>query len=100
MLRITLHDRPDSQTIKLEGKLAGLWIEELNRTWRAAAASLGSRELLCDLRGVTFVDRCGIQLLREIRQKNNATFLADSPLTKYFAEEAMKCSGNDAKQGV
>jgi hypothetical protein len=39
-----------------------------------------------DLRGVTFVDARGTEMLREIQQASGAEVLADSPLTKYFAE--------------
>jgi len=39
---------------------------------------------------VSFVDASGNKLLREIYQKNSARFLADTPLTQYFAETAMQ----------
>ena len=100
MLRITVHEDAKGQTIQLEGKIVGPWVEELNRAWHSLAPSLGSKKLQLDLRGVTFVDAKGRQLLHEIYQKTNASFLADSPLTQYFAEDAMRQSPKNGEEGV
>lgn len=100
MLRITVHESSKAQTVQLEGKIAGPWVEEFSRTWRSLAPSLGSKELHLDLRGVTFVDAKGRQLLREIYQKTGASFLADSPLTQYFAEDARQESRKGGEEGV
>ena len=99
MLRITIHDGA-RQTIQLEGKIAGPWVEEFSRTWHVLETSLGSKPLQLDLRGVMFVDTNGRQLLREIYQKANASFLADSPLTRYFADEAMQKSPKNGEEGA
>jgi hypothetical protein len=100
MLRITIHETAKGQTIKLEGKIAGPWVEEFNRAWHSLAPSLGSRVLHLDLCGVAFIDANGRQLLREIYQKTDACFLADSPLTQYFADDARRRSPKDRKGGV
>jgi ABC-type transporter Mla MlaB component len=63
MLRITVHDAPDQLGLKLEGKLAGVWVAELEDCWRAAALSLGDRPLCVDLTGVEGVDAAGMYLL-------------------------------------
>jgi anti-anti-sigma regulatory factor len=90
MLKITVHEDQRMHTIKLDGRIGGPWVEELERTSAALAASLGSKKLLLDLRDVTFADGNGRKLLREIYQETHAAFLTDSPLTKYFADEAMQ----------
>jgi hypothetical protein len=90
MLRITIEDHRNAQTIKLEGKIIGAWVEELQRTWADLAPSLGSKKLQLDLRGVAFADDKGRKLLREIFQETHAGFLTNSPLTKYFADDAMQ----------
>jgi hypothetical protein len=41
-----------------------------------------------DIRGVTFADQKGSQILREIVQATRAEIVADSPLTQYFAKLA------------
>lgn len=100
MLRITVQDSDKSQTIKLEGKIVGPWVEEFRRTCHSLVPSLGTKELRLDLRDVAFVDVKGKELLRKIYQITNAHFLADSPLTKYFVEDAMRESQENRKEGV
>ena len=100
MLRITIHEGAKTQTIQLEGKIAGPWVEEFNRTWHSLAPSLGSKQLHLDLRGVAWVDAKGRQLLRDIYQKTNASFLANSPLMQYFADDAMRQSPKNGEEGV
>jgi anti-anti-sigma regulatory factor len=103
MLRITIHDEPKVQTMQLEGKIVGPWVDELRRTWRDAASSRGSKKLNLDLRDVAFVDDNGKRLLRDIYQQTNASFIANSPLSRYFAQEAMysnhKNSNHDTQGG-
>ena len=98
MLKITVQEDRWTHTIKLEGKIGGPWVEELERTWTSLAPSLGWKKLQLDLRGVAFADDKGRKLLREIYHKTHAGFLTDSPLTKYFADDAMQ-SRNQRHEG-
>lgn len=81
-------------TLKLEGRLAGAWIPECVHAWQSLAPSLGPKQLWLDLRGLTFVDRNGAELLAEIYRKHRAQFLTNTPLTKYFAEQAVRASSD------
>jgi anti-anti-sigma regulatory factor len=83
-------------TLKIEGKLAGLKVPELHRVWQALASTLGSRRLSVDLRGVTFVDSIGKRELAEIHTETGAEFLADTQLTKYFADQAQQYMHTDS----
>jgi hypothetical protein len=96
MLRITIHDEPKVQTMQLEGKIVGPWVDELRRTWCDAASSRGSKKLNLDLRDVAFVDDKGKRLLRDIYQQTNASFIANSPLSRYFAQDAMHSNHEDS----
>jgi anti-anti-sigma regulatory factor len=88
-MKVTINQTDgDAVTLKIEGKLSGLRVPELQRAWEELAPSLGERALLVDLRGVLHVDRSGCNLLADIHEKTGAEFLADTPLTKYFAEQA------------
>ncbi len=87
-MKITIHDEPQTSTLKLEGRLAGPLVGELDRAWRPLAASLGSKKLLVDLCGITHIDLNGRQVLADIHRGTGAEFVADTPMTKYFAEEA------------
>ncbi len=77
-------------TLKLEGRVIGPWVKEFEVAWRSLAASLGQRKLLVDLAGVTYMDSEARDLLAEIHSETGAEFLADTPMTKYFAEQARR----------
>ena len=65
MLRITRHTGAGSaQTIQLEGKLLGPWLDEVREACAGAMARSGRTRL--DLAAVTFVDTAGVALLREL----------------------------------
>jgi anti-anti-sigma regulatory factor len=94
IMRITIQEEaPKSITLKIEGRVTGATVPELNRAWQDLATSLGTRKLSVDLRGVTFIDTAGRTVLAEIHSKTNADFLADTPMTKYFADEAKRSIG-------
>ena len=63
MLRITLDENSESVTLRLEGKLIGLWVEEVEQCWRKVFDTVGPRTVLVDLSAVDFVDRAGRLLL-------------------------------------
>lgn len=85
--------------LKLEGRLEGPYVGELDRAWRSLASSLGSKNLLVDLCGVLYVDAAGKRLLVEIHSKSGAEFFGNSALTKYLAEEAMHRNHANGEQG-
>ena len=97
MLRITIEDGDGEQTIRLEGKIVGLWAEEFGRVWESLASAVGTRRLQVDLRSVAFIDGRGRQLLRDIYRQTSATFLTNSPLMRHFAEEAMQEPAKNGK---
>jgi anti-anti-sigma regulatory factor len=63
MLRITSHEKQDSLTFQLEGKLAGPWVEELEKCWRDTQAGGDGRRVRFDLTGLTFIDAAGKEFL-------------------------------------
>jgi len=90
MLKISVNQRADLVIVKLEGKLAGLWVPELERVWCSLLTALKSTEISLDLRDLNFVDKDGRTLLRRIHAQSGATFVADTPLTRYYADEASR----------
>lgn len=91
MLRVTINqDQGESVTLKIEGKLAGNRVSELGRAWQALEGSLLSKRLVVDLRGLTFADTDGRKALADIHSRTKAEFLADTPLTKHYAELAQQ----------
>jgi hypothetical protein len=88
MLKITVMDDSKTTRIKVEGRLAGPYVQELDRTWRGLAPSLITKALCVDLSDMTGVDEEGKQLLAEIYRQNHAEFIARSVLAEYYAEQA------------
>lgn len=61
MLKITVQKDASPITLKLEGRIAGQWVDELERAWLAEADR--NKSMKIDLSGVTFVDEEGKKLL-------------------------------------
>jgi anti-anti-sigma regulatory factor len=66
MLKITLHDSAGEFRLKLEGRLSGLWVQELEQCWKTASSTTRGRKTVVDLGEVDFVDRSGQNLLSEM----------------------------------
>jgi hypothetical protein len=65
VLRIAAAARPGSvATLRLEGRVIGPWVDELRRACQRALVT-GS-QLSLDLHDVAFVDRAGLELLRNL----------------------------------
>ena len=64
VMRIQKHEDGDLVTFRIEGRLAGVWVRELEECWHAAVAEHAIRNCSVDLTGVTFVDQAGWYLLK------------------------------------
>jgi hypothetical protein len=85
MLKVTTLNQNQTLTLKLEGKLAGPWVQEVSRVWFDAAPS-PRKGCVVDLRSVTFVDRLGQALLAKM-SRQGAEFIAEDCLTRNIVEE-------------
>jgi ABC-type transporter Mla MlaB component len=63
MLRITTEESYSLTTFRLEGKLKGDWVQELERCWTDARALWPETQFSIDLDNVEFVDESGSALL-------------------------------------
>jgi anti-anti-sigma factor len=74
MLRITLDSAKSNghHVLKLEGELAGKWVEELRRTCDGVLHD-GTTSLLLDLKEVTFIDLNGVALFRRLWDRVSVT---------------------------
>ena len=88
MLKITVHPEGQSTTLLLEGRLAGPWVEELDRCWRQISTDQEAR-VVVDLHNVTFVDAAGKGMLRQMR-KHGAELRASGCLMRCIVEEIAK----------
>ena len=73
--------------MRLEGRIAGPWANELDRVWVETALRLESRKLVIDLHNVTYADANGKQVLRDIYAQTHADLIASTPWTQFLAEE-------------
>jgi hypothetical protein len=88
MLRITVHDNSRSHTFRLEGRLAGPWVRELEGCWQGLA-SQRKPVLRFDLTGVTFIDVAGKEFLTAMHRLG-AEFVAADCMTKAIVAEITK----------
>ena len=86
MLRITTRDDPGTLTFRLEGRLAGPWVRELEQCWRGAQASQGEPILRVDLTEVTSLDAAGRACLAALHRQG-AEFVAADCLMKAVVDE-------------
>ena len=86
MLRITTQDNPRTLVFRLEGRLEGPWVAELEKCWRGMKAHADRPTLRVDLTGVTFVDAAGKAQLAAMHREG-AEFVADDCLTKAIVAE-------------
>ena len=93
MLRITIMEEHDVATIRLEGKLVGPWVEELERCWNTAMAGWRNTQLLVDLNMVTFVDASGRALLTKMHNAG-AKLMGRGILTTYILEQIGHCQAD------
>ena len=67
MLRVTRIETPNSTTLKLEGKLAGPWVDAVRECW----TELVEQKVRVDvgLEGLSFVDASGTTLLLDVERQ-------------------------------
>ena len=86
MLRITIQESAQASTFKLEGKLTGPWVRELEQAWAASNGAVPDRTLTVDLADVTFIDCAGKSLLARMHE-SGATLIAHSPMNRSIVDE-------------
>ncbi len=88
MLRISVQNEPKRTVLKLDGRLTGPWVAELERCWQFATSTTAAKQkpLVVDLNEVSFVDARGRVLLR-IMFLQGAELVGEGPLTGSIVEE-------------
>ncbi len=69
MLRITITKANERTTLRLEGKLTGPWVGELERAWTNSQAEAQGAPYVVDLSEMTFVDAEGQKLLAQMHRQ-------------------------------
>ena len=86
MLRITNTTRPEGVMVVLEGRLAGPWVDELARCWKALTTTQDARSICVQLDGLTFIDVTGKAVLRAMHEEG-AALAASGCMTRAILEE-------------
>jgi hypothetical protein len=93
MLKITTDTNLGTATLKLEGKLAGPWVPELERIWQASLTDPTCKSIVVDLCGVTFIDAKARELLTRVYCRG-ARFKTSGFMAKSIMEEIkQECDG-------
>ena len=66
MMRITRQQDGETITLKIEGCLAGEWVDEMKRCWDEVKTDVRQRAIRIDLTDVTFIDATGRELLAQM----------------------------------
>ena len=86
MLKITTLTNAESTDLRLEGRLAGLWVQEMERCWDSTVSTTTDHSLTVDLSSVTYVDSDGKDLLKKIHRQG-AKLVASGCLTSCIVNE-------------
>jgi len=86
VLRITRVEQGATLHLRIEGKLAGAWVTELEQAWRESAARSPHQGLVVDLTATEFVDLAGKYLLALMHQKG-VKLAAGTPYMNALIEE-------------
>jgi anti-anti-sigma factor len=93
MLRVTTTNQDQTIILKIEGKLAGPWVQEVSKVWVDAAQSPRCGYVV-DLRSVTFIDSRGQALLATMSQ-HGAQLIAADCLTRNIVDEIKRGSSSN-----
>lgn len=89
MLRITLIAETDeTATLKLEGRIAGEWVSEVQRECEMWLTQ--GRKTVLDLSGVVFVDEQGIEKLKALK-RNGVNVIGSSLFLSRLLEKDPEC---------
>ena len=88
MLRVTVNTAPECVTLKLEGKLAGALVHEVEACLERVLAGESMPEVRLDLIGVTMIDQAGKAFLAAAHARG-ARFIASGCLMRAIVAELM-----------
>jgi len=86
VLRITIDETSTEKRWILQGRLVGLWVSELRRTWKNTHRPKNNQPCVVDLNDVTFIDEKGVRLLRAM-SKQGAQFVATGLYIKHVVQQ-------------
>jgi outer membrane protein len=98
MFRVTVKKQESIDVWELEGKLAGEWVKELARCWKARSGEQGGGAIQVNLKEVTYIDPAGKQLLAEMYAQG-ADLKGCGCMTRAIVEEIARAARSLGLQG-
>lgn len=90
MLRITVvESSANAITLRVEGRIAGPWLEELRRTCEAHRGT-NSAKLNLELEDIGFVDEAGVTYLKELKAQGVGLIRVSPFLTELFKSDSSR----------
>ena len=86
MLRITETAERWILTLRLDGRLAGPWVDQLEQCWRRSRNGERRENARVDLTGVTYINAAGKALLARMHREG-VQFIAADCMTTAVVEE-------------
>src|SRR5277367_3090366 len=86
MLKINFSETLTEEKWILAGRLSGAWVRELRASWKKNHQTDKKRECILDLNDVTFIDKTGEGLLRELRDEG-AQFISGGCYVRHIVEQ-------------
>jgi anti-anti-sigma regulatory factor len=86
VLKITRTETPGEERWILQGRLVGLWVSELRRSWKKTHRADDKRRCVVDLNEVTFIDKKGEAILRTM-SKQGVQLIATGIYIKHLLQE-------------
>jgi anti-anti-sigma regulatory factor len=88
MFKIETIEYTSEIVLRLHGRLAGAWVDELESQWRRTTALAGKRRLAVDLTEVTGIDGAARYLLQLMRVRNVSLIGATIAIRASLDDEA------------
>ena len=85
MLRVITDRQGDSYRFDLHGVVGGEWVPLLEQHWRSLMTAVPAAKVTLVLSNVTFIDRCGEQLLQRMADEG-VEFVLAGCLNRYVIE--------------
>ncbi len=98
MLKITVERARERVSVKLEGKLAGPWVSELELAWVETARKASGRPIVIDLSETTFIDPSGKRFLESLCDEG-AELQGFDCMTKAIVDDIKHRHANPPKTG-
>ena len=97
MFRATVEHDGELVTLRIEGRLSGPCLAELENCWRQTMNGNGKGRVVVDLKEVTFVSAEGKQLLERLCRAG-AKLTGDGLMTRALVQQITESAGQAAKQ--